>query len=191
MRCHRNWTIVFCAACNFYFFGAICMFFFSRVFPLACILQPPLVVSKFFSRGIYMDRLFFLFPRSLINIPSGVYYKAQWLLFFFAKYYVLMRWIFAIACMTPVLGRIQKLRHVFNAQLIFLDTSIPNFWKGNIFAVQYFTFTKLDWWSMSYQYNLGSYPVWTPVVSLNAFSFPSRPVYKQGLLWRAAIYRLF
>ena len=28
-----------------------------------------------------MDRLFFLFPRSLINIPSGVYYKAQWLLF--------------------------------------------------------------------------------------------------------------
>ena len=55
--------------------------FFPRVFPLACVLQPPLVVSKFFSRGIYMDRLFFLFPRSLINIPSGVYYKAQWLLF--------------------------------------------------------------------------------------------------------------
>ena len=71
----------FLVACNLFFFGFYLHVFFPRVFPLACVLQPPLVVSKFFSRGIYMDRLFFLFPRSLINIPSGVYYKAQWLLF--------------------------------------------------------------------------------------------------------------
>ena len=72
----------FCVACNLFFWGGFYLHvFFPRVFPLACVLQPPLVVSKFFSRGIYMDRLFFLFPRSLINIPSGVYYKAQWLLF--------------------------------------------------------------------------------------------------------------
>ena len=38
--------------------------FFSRVFPLALILQPLPVARKFFFflRGIYIDRLFFPFP---------------------------------------------------------------------------------------------------------------------------------
>ena len=141
-----------CVACNF--FGSICMFFFSRVFLLAFILQPLPVVHKFFLRGIYMERLFFpnLVPRAFpfhpffkgkalgtrLFFPHSPIYVNQHLFWcivqstmvaFFAKYYVLMRWIFAIACMTPVLGRIQKLRHVFNAQLIFLDTSIPHFWS--------------------------------------------------------------
>ena len=86
--------------------------------------------------------------------------------------------------MTPVLGRIQKLRHVFNAQLIFLDTSIPNF--PLILKPIFLPFkmvllsTGLTTDVRSYQYNLNSYQVsWTPVISLNAFSSPSRLVYKQ------------
>ena len=154
-------------------------YFFQGLFPGLLPTASSGSVQVFFAEFIWID----FFSRSPFYVNQHPFWRIfqSTMVAFVAKYYVLIRWIFATACMTPVLGRIQTLRHVFNAQLIFLDTSIPNFWS-QYFCPSKWYFYQLDWRPMCYQYNLGSYPVRTPVVFLNAFSFPSRPVYKQQLM---------
>ena len=68
-----------CVACNF-FFGSICMLFFPGFSP-GLHFTASSRSTQVFSRGIYMDRLFSTSSSTLVNIPSDVYYKVQWLLF--------------------------------------------------------------------------------------------------------------
>ena len=60
-------------------FGSICMFFFPGFSP-GLHFTASSRSTQVFSRGIYMDRLFSSSSTTLVNIPSDVYYKVQWLL---------------------------------------------------------------------------------------------------------------